>query len=374
MASPIFVSNPRAGYSLKAFLRGIQLAILGTYRLSQSPRWKTAKYLAHFPQTLLYSIVVQLCLCCPIFGLKVLAYAVSYRTESKYLEVFVYGLQYVVFDVLHLPIVIVSAALYFSWFPDESFMATIKHYDELNSSASEMALLLYSTTLALLEQQEPKIGGFPPTFASIQHKYKNSQIFLEFAQRISATLILNLLLFTAHKVPIVGSIAMGLIAFQSFNEIIGTDRAVVLFLCIQAFPHDTTLSIMTYYWGCKDLMHDLLMPFFSRVKLSNRERQQWMKSRGGPLLGFAMFFFLLINRLPWMSFVIYDIASGAMAYFLTKLSDPPPTQTNRLIDWNVSQMLWSKEKEQSFLLGQFALVDEGYASFPGSSLFIVHHH
>lgn len=280
------------------------------------------------------------------------------------------GLRYVLWDVCHLPVVAVSAAAYFSSLLDDAFVKTLEFY-ELKITPLEGASPIFelSFTMSRLLSEEKLTNQFPPSFEIMYQKYTSSEMFLEFSQRIIATLVSNILLLTAHKLPFVGSLILGLISFQVFNDIIGTDRAVILFLAIQVIPHNATVAMITYYWGCKNLTHDLLKPFFSRVRFTNRERQQWLKSRGGALLGFGTVYFILINRYPWVSFVLYNIASSSMAYFLTVLSDAPPTQSNRLIDWNVSQLLWSKEQELAFLDGKFATIDTAFFAVPFSSLF-----
>lgn len=307
-------------------------------------------------------MIIHLCLCTPFIGLRVLDFVVSEITSFHRIGPLVGGLQFVLLDVLHLPAVLVSAAVYFINLPDDAFVECLKFYDAIGNRAN-----LYTLALTALSLDEKESGIFPPTLDRIKHKYITSQNFLEFSQRASASIISNLAVYVAHQLPLVGSLLLGLISFQTFNDIIGTDRAVVLFLVIQVMPHTATIAIMTYYWGGRNLCHDLLMPFFARVKFTNRERQQWMKSRGGPLLGFGMVYFFLINQLPWLSFVVFNVASGSMAYLLTKLSDVPPAQSNRLIDWNSSQLLWEKAQELLFLDGAFTS-DEGFAAFPCSSL------
>lgn len=369
MASPIFVSNPRAGYSLKALLRGIQIALLSAYRSMQGPFWHSSNIRIH-TIALIYSILVQLCLCTPLLGLKILSNALKYLFPLILFLETVSGMRYVLWDVLHLPIVVVSAAAYFSSVPDDAFMRSLEFYEQKMNLFKDASINVdFSFAMRTLPADEQQASHFPPTFDSIYKKYTSSEMFLEFSQRIIATLISNVLLFAAHKLPFVGSLTLGLISFQVFNEIIGTDRAVILFLAIQVMPHNVTVAIISYYWGCKNLTHDLLKPFFARVRFTNRERQQWLKSRGGPLFGFGIFFFILINRYPWICFVLYNIACSSMAYFLTKLSDAPPTQPNRLIDWNASQLLWSKEQESAFLDGEFAKSSEGFFAVPFSPSF-----
>ncbi|RKP31367.1 hypothetical protein METBISCDRAFT_22399 [Metschnikowia bicuspidata] len=374
MASPICVSNPRAGYSVEALLCGVQLAVLVAYRCIQGLHWSRPKVYAHLPQAIRYSVLVQTCLCVPTAVLYVL-FHVFYRFGwLSWLLPAQDGTRYMLFDVLHLPVVLAAGAAYSLKLADDSFMEILALvdlvYPEQLGQANQEPLFSAALLPLTPDSAEAPATNFPPPIACIQLRYPSSQGFLGFSQRTIATCVSSLLLWGAHKVPVAASVLLGLISFQTFNEIIGTDRAVVLFMVIQVIPHSATVSLMTCYWGCKDLTHDLLMPFFSRVRFTEREWKQLMNSRGGPLLGFGAVFFVLINRFPWVSFVLFNIASVSMAYFLTELSDAPPAQANnRLIHWNVSQLLWSKDKEQAFLAGDFAAVDEGFAPVPGSSLF-----
>lgn len=340
----------------------MQLAILGAYRSLQSPHWHHPNVYRHLLASIKYSVLVHLCICTPLIGLRVLDSVVSQVSSCDRIRPLAAGLLYVLLDVLHLPAVLVSASAYFISLPDETFVECLKFYDSISKRPD-----LFALALVALSPNEMGTDIFPPTLERIKHKYSTSQPFLEFSQRASATIISNLAVWAAHKVPLVGSILLGLISFQTFNDIIGTDRAVILFLVIQVIPHRATMALMTYYWGSRNLCHDLLLPFFSRVKFTKRECQQWMKSRGGPLLGFGAVYFVLINQFPWLSFVLFNVASGSMAYLLTKLSDAPPAQSNRLIDWNGSQLLWEKVKELLLLDGAFT-DDEGFAAFPCSSL------
>lgn len=374
MASPIFISNPPPGFSVLAILRGLQLALLGAYRSLQNPALFKSAYYSHVLDAIKYSVMIQLVLWSPVVMLRIFTSFVALLFTLSALDGAAQSLRYFQFNVLNLSVFVIAASRHFSKQLDQLFLLSlqfidqtyVKHHPEKHSHQYYAPLMELSTDM---KQSSALAAGGKFSLKSLKEHYANSQDFSVFVKRHLITLAYSLLVFLLSKLPYVGNIILGLISFQNLNDKIGTERALLIFGVLQIVPKSYSVTFMTTYYGSRSMVHDLLLPYFSRVKFTKREKELWIKAREGLLFGFGLCFFSLIKQFPWVGLLTYGFAESSVAYLVTKVSDPPPDLASKLISWNETQLVWSKEREQTLLSGEFANADEGFSPIPGSFLF-----
>lgn len=375
MGSPIFISNPPPGFSVVAIVRGCQLAVLGAYRSLQNPGLFRSDYYKQALVAIKYSIFMQLLLWSPVVVLLVLARFVGLFVRLQWLERVAAALTSFQFNVLNISVFLVSASRYFTKDLDNMFLSSLEFIDSV-FIAKHPELKdhqYYSNLVALGTTREQPASYFTPVnFEGLKTKYANSTDFASFIKRHATRTLLNVGIFLMGKLPVVGSVLLGLISFQNLNSKIGTVRAMAIFGVFQLIPKYYSVLFLSTFWGARSMVHDLLLPYFTRVRFTNREKDQWIKSREGLLFGFGLCFYLLIRKLPWVGLLLFGFAETSAAYLITKVSDPPPSQSSKLIEWNTSQLMWNKEKETTVLKGGFANTDDGFEPIPGSFIFSKH--
>lgn len=370
MASPILISNPPPGFSLLAILRGFQLAILGAYRTLQNPSLLTQKYYRQSLIAIQASLVIQGLIWSPIILLRVLVKVAALATKSKGLDHVVASLKSFQFNVLNISVFLISGSRYFNKQLDDLFLQSLQFVDQVRKAKHPETERVYHENLVALSTDE-RITDNRPTFDSIKKKWATSQEFSTFMRRHINRTLMSVGAYFVSKIPFFGSVILGLISFLNLDGKIGTVNAAVIFGLLQLIPKRWAVLFLTTYWGSRSMLHDLLAPYFSRVRFTKSEKDQWIRSREGLLFGFGLCHYLLIRRAPWIGLLLYGFAESSVAYLVTKITDPPPKQVSQLIKWNSSQLVWNREKELDLLSGLFADSDEGFQPVPGSYIF--HH-
>lgn len=370
MPSPIFISKPPPGFSILAILRGIQLALLGAYRSLQNPKLFQSSYYKQAWTAVKYSVLLQFILLLPLLSLKVFFKFLSLLfTHDRDLDNIVGNLGYFQKNVLNLGVFVISGVRFLGPDLDQLFLTSLKFIDNvyITKHPDRTDHQYHDNLLAMSARtndfQYTKSSNW---FTSVKSMYKNSGEFSSFLQRYAKSCAFNICIFFLCRVPKIGPIILGLISFQNFNDKVGTVAASVIFIILQTLPKHYSVLFLTIYWGSRNMIHDLLLPYFVRIHVSKTEKEQWMKSREELLFGFGLCYYFLIYQFPWIGILIYGFAESSIAYLVTKVTDPPPSQRNQLINWNLSQLVWDKEKESSVLHGTFVDVDEGFAPIPGS--------
>lgn len=370
MASPIFISKPPLGFSILAVLRGIQLALLGAYRSLQNPKLFLSSYYKQAWTAVKYSILLQCVLILPLLCIKVVFKFLSVLFgHSHDLDSIAHNLGYFQKNILNLAVFAITGIRFLKPDLDELFLTSLKFIDNVYvAKHPERSEHQYHDNLLEVSDKLNDLHYSKSTnwFTSVKDKYRNSGEFSSFLQRYFKNSLFNISIYFLCKVPKIGPIILGIISFQNFNEKVGTVAASIIFLVLQTLPKHYSVLFLTIYWGSRNMIHDLLLPYFIRIQLSKSEKEQWMKSREGLLFGFGFCYYFLIYQLPWVGILIYGFAESSIAYLVTKVTDPPPSQKNQLINWNMSQLVWDKHKESLVLGGDFVDLDEGFVPIPGS--------
>ena len=162
-----------------------------------------------------------------------------------------------------------------------------------------------------------------------------------------------------------GTCIVGLLLFQNLITVTDIWGAALFTVLLSKLPFDYSISVVLCFAECPVYMHDLILPYFTRVKLTNREKRNWIRSREGVLFGFTLCFYLTVLRFPVAGVIIIRLSEVSLGYLLPKLSDIPPATQSLLVTWSGTQIVWGKEKEQAVLTGAF-VNETGFKPFPGS--------
>lgn len=369
MASPILISNPPPGFSVLAIIRGFQLAILGAYRSLQNPSLFNLRYYRQALFAIIASLAIQFIIWSPILLVRFVIKLISVFVRPDRLNDLALGLKHIQFNVLNIGVFMVSASRFFNPQLDQLFLESLEFIDQVrvakHPATKDKPFYLNLVSLATEEQ----ITFKRPTLAGIRSKWLSSQEFAAFMLRHISRGAFSIAIFFIGKIPMIGSFVLGAISFQNLNNKIGTVNAAVIFCFLQIIPKQYAILFLTTYWGSRNMIHDLLMPYYSRVKFTKSDKEQWTRTREGILFGFGLCFFIIIHKLSWCGLLIYGFAESSAAYLITKVTDPPPSHPAHLLKWSSTQLMWSKEKEHRLLSGKAIEKDEGFLPIPGSFLF-----
>ncbi|CUM66360.1 uncharacterized protein PRCAT00004024001 [Priceomyces carsonii] len=376
MASPIFMSKPPPGFSILAIVRGIQLGLLGAYRTLQNPDLFKSKFYLRAISAIKISILIQIAINAPVFLLKWFLVTVNLFLKHKWkLNSLISDVNHFQKHVLNINVFLITLIRFFRDDLDEAFLLSLKYTDEvrLKKHPNEPEQAYYKGLVELPkydnERSDSKVKN--RYVRLVKSKFKNSTEFQAFLKRYLTNTSINLMIYLISRMPKIGSVVMALISFQVFNDKIGTVPSSIFICLLNVLPKYYNRIILAAFWGANNTTYDLLLPYFNRVKLTKFEKDQWVKSRQGVLFGFGLCYYFLINRFPWVSILTYGFAQSSSAYLITKITDPPPAQASALINWNPTQLIWNKDKENYILTGNFFKTDEGYRPLPGSSLFAI---
>lgn len=114
-------------------------------------------------------------------------------------------------------------------------------------------------------------------------------------------------------------------------------------------------------------MSTKLQPYFTRIRFTPDQKQQFFRDREGVLFGFAAMFYLFL-KIPLLGVLVYGIAEASTAYLVTKITDPPPPPAYSE-KFAASQARWTNKHEFLRLgvgdLDAYNVTSDG-TSLPGS--------
>lgn len=372
MPSPIFISRPPPGFSLLSVIRGIQLTALGAIRALKNPYLIQSGYYHHAIKAVIISLIAQFLLWLPLGLLRLFVrflalFALNQETAAWFAN-FLDTLAFIQNNILNIGPFVVTASRYFLPEMDEMFLMSLQFVDKvykkkhpnshreyyaplilrpsiernkwsisitpsstgsksvnsadtknnLNKSASQSHSALqkldwyFNHFLSSLS----KTGGF---FNNVR-KNKPFQAFVVRAvKRASISMAIYLLSF----MPFFGSFVMPLVSFYTFNNVVGTPTAVVIFGAGIYLPRRWMVKFLGTFWGGRSLVRELLAPYFNRVPYNKSDREHWFRAREGIMFGFGAVFYYFI-RTPFFGIIAYGIAEASTAYLITKVTEPPP--------------------------------------------------
>ena len=360
MASPILISNPSSSVSVLAIVRGVQLALLVVYRSLQNRQLYEIDVCCLALRLIQMSIIIQIILWTPAYFCRFATYILSYLFNRN-LAIDFDG-DYLL-SILNMNYMMISSIRFFEPRLDGIFLMTLLFMDSKSDQQ------YYANLMRLSFEHNEDLESHISILTSIKRKYNNSIQFRKFVKTNTKTILSTLSIYLmCNKSSKLESILIVVLTFQNFDDKIGTVSSLILLVILSIIPKHHSLQFITTFGGSCSLMQDLLNPYFTRISLNKLEKNQWVRSREGLLLGFSICYFLIIRKLPWLGLLIYGIAEASTAYLVTKISNPPPEQPKQLINWCSTQLIWSVEEQRRILDGNF-IFDKNFKPFPGSFFF-----
>lgn len=177
--------------------------------------------------------------------------------------------------------------------------------------------------------------------------------FTKLISKFTRRACLSIVIFGLSYVPVFGKLVLPLASFYTFHKSVGLGPAALIFSSGLFLPRRYLVVFLQSYYSSRNLMRELLDPYFTRVQFSSEERRNWFRSREGVLFGFALGFYVLI-RVPLFGVLMYGIAEASTAYLVTKITDPPPPPS-QMKEFARSQQTWHNKHE--FLSLNIANID-----------------
>ncbi|SGZ52605.1 CIC11C00000001280 [Sungouiella intermedia] len=337
MASILNSSKFLPSYSIRNILWGFQLAILGTYYSLKNPKLFKQSYYVEACRVSFLSISLSLAIRYPFTIIPILVVFIGLYIllfELFTLQCFVNYFQFTVFN----------------------FFKVVRVSGNLNKELNELFLVSLEYMDLVDHQKHPddtfhqyhyKLEALSTRSSALLTKLQREQIIegestVFFKQHI-ITALLVMVVSCFPYLLLVGSIVPALIIFLGLRSRIGIVLSCVITAVLLTLPKEFSMMFLILYWGSRNMVHDLLLPYFSKVKFSKMDKDQWIKSREGLLLGFSMCYYTAIIKFPWVGLLIYGLAESSMAYMIRKISEPPPDQM-QLVRWTVDQLVWKDNK------------------------------
>ncbi|QLI68186.1 uncharacterized protein G6M90_00g042380 [Metarhizium brunneum] len=147
----------------------------------------------------------------------------------------------------------------------------------------------------------------------------------------------------SQKEAVIHKIYVEILSFYTFHKSVGLGPASIIFGSGLFLPRRYLIIFLQSYYSSRNLMNELLEPYFTRVQFSREEKRNWFRSREGVLFGFGLGFYVL-SRVPLFGVLVYGIAEASTAYLVTKITDPPPPPSD-IGDFARSQQTWRNKHE-----------------------------
>ncbi|KFG82407.1 transmembrane protein UsgS [Metarhizium anisopliae] len=147
----------------------------------------------------------------------------------------------------------------------------------------------------------------------------------------------------SQKEAVIHKIYVEILSFYTFHKSVGLGPASIIFGSGLFLPRRYLIIFLQSYYSSRNLMNELLEPYFTRVQFSREEKRNWFRSREGVLFGFGLGFYVL-SRVPLFGVLVYGIAEASTAYLVTKITDPPPPPSD-IRDFARSQQTWRNKHE-----------------------------
>ncbi|KAJ1960173.1 hypothetical protein IWQ62_004329 [Dispira parvispora] len=119
------------------------------------------------------------------------------------------------------------------------------------------------------------------------------------------------------SLPMVGPYVPWLANFKLMTDVLGPGLAGSVTVLAMAVPgvKDLAWPLFKAILACQQLNRELLDPFFTRLRLTPKDRRAWFRERQSLLLGFVSGFYMLI-QIPMIGPAFFVFAQAAMGYWV----------------------------------------------------------
>lgn len=330
MASPILISSSSAKINSRIASKAFEFALLGGLRSFHIVNYYDVENHKIAVKGVALSILVQLFFWICVYLVQGSVFITNWLFGTNLIARFEYFR-----DILNLSFILTRAGRYFDSTLDSIFIGSLKDVKKYSGD------VFYKNMYELTDP--PEIGrGYRLPYVGLHCIDPDGfQIFLRTSVRyIIKNLALHFILTKSYRV---GYLLFAFFFFRNINDAVGTFPAIIIVSASHLLPSYYLLIILNYINGSEELVRDTLAPYFSRIKLTNFERTQWIRSRNGVFMVFGLFYFFLLYQLPSISYLIFAVAQSSMAYLVANITDCPPKQSKQLILWASSQLVWNPE-------------------------------
>lgn len=341
MVSPIFLSRPAPGFSFISIIRGLQLSILGAYRVFIDPN-VTSNVLPLTKKLIilcLLATLIYVCVNIPFFAISSLVNVMAscgMIDPSSALKA-VHAMDFLEFHIMNLNPFMIMSLRYLNQDLDQLFWKCIAFTDEYTKHKRPSYSRRFATTNYHFAAPD-SINPSSITFTAFLVSYLHGASY-------------TLATYLVSRIPYIGVFAFPWLTFRNLYKSLGSFYAFLIGLFCCLLPKDTALFVANSILGSRRLMKLLLEPYFDQLPFNASQLNTWYLTRIGCLYGFSIFYYMAITKLPfYLAVFAFTLAQGATALLVTKVTQPPPelSTTNRmadlklLTDWMDDQCSWNK--------------------------------
>jgi len=175
------------------------------------------------------------------------------------------------------------------------------------------------------------------------HSTSGAEAFTMFIWKFARKALVSAAVVALSYFPVVGRFVLPAASFYTFNKTVGLGPASLVFGTGLFLPRRYLVIFLQAYFTSRNLVRELMEPYFARIRFTAGEKRKWFRSREGILFGFGIGFYVLL-RVPLFGVLIYGIAEASTAYLITKVTDPPPPPSQSA-GFAAGQQQWRNKHE-----------------------------
>lgn len=322
-----------------AVIRGAQLTFVGAHRALQNPEIFTTEHYTQVAYAIIAGIVIRFLVVIPIVAVKLSLRVISlvYSLDNVFWDnTILEWLNFTGEHILQVPFFLMTVMRYFVPTLDNLFMQSLNWVD-----TTYMRKHIYDSPNDLRELYYPNLRSYHLENQFRSNRYRTA--FANFLFKYARRAWLSIVIYTLSYLPVIGTLVLPMASFYSFKKAAGFAPAALIFGIGILLPRDFLIIFLQTYYSSRNLMRELLEPYFSRVHFTSEEKKNWFRNREGVLFGFALGFYMLM-KVPLMGVLIYGIAEASTAYLITKITDPPPLPP-LMRKYAISQQTWQNKHQ-----------------------------
>ncbi|KAK2612237.1 hypothetical protein QQS21_001813 [Conoideocrella luteorostrata] len=339
-----------SNFEPNGIIRGVQLTLVGAHRALQNPKIFTTEHYRQVAYAVAAGMGIRLLVAIPIITVKLslrLLSVVYPLDKVSWDDSIISLLNFTADSVLQVPFFLMTVMRYFVPTLDNLFMQSLEWVDityvqkHKHDNPDDLRDLYY-----------PNLSSCQ-SHSSQQPRRKGGQSVNKFITKFARRACLSIAIFSLSYLPMVGKLVLPMASFYTFHKGVGLGPAALIFSTGLFLPRRYLFIFLQSYYASRNLMRELLEPYFARVPFTKEEKRNWFRNREGVLFGFAIGFYLIM-RVPLFGVLMYGIAEASTAYLITKITDPPP-QPTQMREFATRQQNWRNKHE--FLKSSIANID-----------------
>lgn len=338
MASPIFRSHSNT--NLLSLIKGIQLAILGAYRLLQNQLiFENANLFKFVLKSIILSAVLQAIKNGVEFIVLYIALFIKWWKPAFKLEGFQEITELFNIEVFLLLVIY----MYYIDIFDDTFRQGVKYVDYINNKREEMY------------------------YNGLSRKIDYNKHYNFITNKLINIANNNLILFLVSKFVKLDKLVIIAIIWNQTIDKIGFNFGLLISSINLFFLNSSTIIKYYNYLQVIELLLVNLLHYHYLQHLSfstssaKTQISKWIETRYGILIGFQICYFLLLWKFKYLTVLILLIETISLAFLITELTDPIPPKQNEI--WLIQQIYYNKIN-----LRNFKVSNNGFKPVPFSYL------